>query len=128
MQRNKPNKADDLTLAFELVNEPPSARAMSFEALEPSGQPITDRDFSLVLDLPLDMTVELGRVKLSVGELLSTHPGAVLGLDMKAGDPLHIMVNGCLVAKGEIVVSDEKYGIRLTEIVTQSERLRHIRK
>jgi flagellar motor switch protein FliN/FliY len=127
MQRSKPHKVDDLTHAFEWVNEPPSARAMAYESLEPTGQPVSGRDLGMVLDLPLDMTVELGRTKLSVGELLSTHPGAVLSLDIKAGDPLNIMVNGCLVAKGEIVVSDEKYGIRLTEIVTRSERLRNLR-
>jgi len=123
----KPNKADDLTLAFEIVNDQQPARSMPFESLETSGQPVPERDIGMVLDLPLDMTVELGRVRLPIGELLSTHPGAVLTLDIKAGDPLNIMVNGCLVAKGDIVVADEKYGIRLTEIVTQSERLRNLR-
>ena len=100
---------------------------MAFEPLETSGQPVPERDFGMVLDLPLDMTVELGRVKMPIGELLSTHPGAVLTLDIKAGDPLRIMVNGRLVAKGDIVVADEQYGIRLTEIVTPSERLRNLR-
>jgi len=123
----KPNKADDLTLAFEIVNDQQPARSMPLESLETSGQPVPERDIGMVLDLPLDMTVELGRVRLPIGELLTTHPGAVLTLDIKAGDPLNIMVNGCLVAKGDIVVADEKYGIRLTEIVTQSERLRNLR-
>jgi len=126
MQKPNPSKADDLTLAFESVHEP-GVRSMAFEPLETSGQPVPERDFGMVLDLPLDMTVELGRVKMPIGELLSTHPGAVLTLDIKAGDPLRIMVNGRLVAKGDIVVADEQYGIRLTEIVTPSERLRNLR-
>jgi flagellar motor switch protein FliN/FliY len=126
MEPSKPLKADDLTLAFERVHEP-SLRSMPFEPLETSGQPVPERDFGMVLDLPLDMTVELGRIKIPVGELLSTHPGAVLTLDIKAGDPLKIMVNGCLVARGDIVVKDEKYGIRLTEIISPSERLRNLR-
>lgn len=126
MDNFKHGKADDLTGAFQPVPET-APRSMAFDQLAASGKPGPERDMEMVLDLPLNMTVELGRVKLPIGELLSVHPGAVLELDMKAGDPLNIMVNGCLVARGDIVIFNEKYGIRLTEIVTPSERLRNLR-
>lgn len=126
MEKSKYSKADDLTGAFQQVPEA-VARAMAFDQLTDSAKPGPLRDLDMVLDLPLNMSVELGRVKLPIGQLLSLHAGAVIELDVKAGDPLNIMVNGCLVARGDIVIVNDKYGIRLTEIVTPSERLRNLR-
>lgn len=126
MEKSNHSKADDLTGAFQQVTET-SAHSVVFDQLTATGKPRPQRDLDMVLDLPLNMTVELGRVKLPIGDLLSLHPGAVLELNMKAGDSLNIMVNGCLVARGDIVILNEKYGIRLTEIVTPSERLRNLR-
>ena len=126
MEKSKYSKADDLTGAFQQVPEA-VARAMAFDQLTDSAKPGPLRDLDMVLDLPLNMSVELGRVKLPIGQLLSLHAGAVIELDVKAGDPLNIMVNGCLVARGDIVIVNDKYGIRLTEIVTPSERVRNLR-
>ena len=126
MEKSKYSKADDLTGAFQQVPEA-ATRAMTFDQLTDSGKPGPLRDLDMVLDLPLNMSVELGRVRLPIGQLLSLHSGAVIELDVKAGDPLNIMVNGCLVARGDIVIVNDKYGIRLTEIVTPSERLRNLR-
>ena len=126
MEKSKYSKADDLTGAFQQVPEA-VARAMAFDQLTDSAKPGPLRDLDMVLDLPLNMSVELGRVKLPIGQLLSLHAGAVIELDVKAGEPLNIMVNGCLVARGDIVIVNDKYGIRLTEIVTPSERLRNLR-
>jgi flagellar motor switch protein FliN/FliY len=126
MDRTKPSKADDLTHAFQQVSDH-DVQAKVFETLSASGAPGAARDLDMIMDLPVTMTVELGRVKLSIGELLSVHSGAILTLNAKAGDPLDIRVNGCLVARGEIVVTHGNYGIRLTEIVTPSERLNQLR-
>ena len=82
------------------------------------------RDLNLVLDLPVQIMVELGRCRLSIAELLALRPGAVLELNVKAGDPLDLVVNGCLIAQGEVVIVQGQYGIRLTDIVSPSERLR----
>ena len=82
------------------------------------------RDLNLVLDLPIQIMVELGRCRLSIAELLALRPGAVLELNVKAGDPLDLVVNGCLIAQGEVVIVQGQYGIRLTDIVSPSERLR----
>jgi flagellar motor switch protein FliN/FliY len=83
-----------------------------------------DRDLNLVLDLPVQVMVELGRTRISIAELLSFRRGSVIELNVKAGDPLDLVVNGCLIAQGEVVIVNNQYGIRLTDIVSPSERLR----
>ena len=96
---------------FEELSETPSAQA-------------ADRDLNLVLDLPVQVMVELGRCRISIAELLSFRRGSVVELNVKAGDPLDLVVNGCLIAQGEVVIVNNQYGIRLTDIVSPSERLR----
>ena len=76
-------------------------------------------DLSLVLDVPVQVTVELGRRTLPIGDLLHLGPGAVIELGKAAGESLDVLVNGKLVARGEAVVVGEKYGIRITEVVNQ---------
>ena len=83
-------------------------------------------DIDLVVDVPVQVTVELGRAKMQIRNLLNLSYGSVIELDMLAGDPLEVMVNGCLVAQGEVVIVNDRYGIRLTDIVTPAERLRKI--
>lgn len=83
-----------------------------------------DRDLNMVLDLPVQVMVELGRCRISIAELLSFRRGSVIELNVKAGDPLDLVVNGCLIAQGEVVIVNNQYGIRLTDIVSPSERLR----
>jgi flagellar motor switch protein FliN/FliY len=79
-----------------------------------------------VLDLPVQLTVELGRAKTTIGALLDLAQGSVLELDRAAGEPLDLLVNGCLVARGEVVVIDGRFGIRLTEVLAPDERLRRL--
>ena len=76
------------------------------------------------MDLPVKVMVELGRTKMSIGELLALHKGSVIELNVHAGDPLDLVVNGCLIAQGEVVIVNDRYGIRLTDIISPSERLR----
>lgn len=81
------------------------------------------RNFDLLLDIPLDVTVELGRTRLELRELLALASGSVVELGKLAGEPLDVLVNGKLVARGECVVVNDKFGVRLTDIVSRSERL-----
>ena len=81
----------------------------------------------LLLDIPLDVSVELGRSRMSIQELLALNPGSVVELDKVAGEPLDILVNQRLVAKGEAVVVNDKFGIRITDIISPSERIARLR-
>ena len=83
-------------------------------------------DMDLILDIPLDVTVELGKVKMLVNELLQLGQGSVIELSKQAGDPLDIYVNNKLVAKGEVVILDEKFGIRVSDIINPSERVKSL--
>lgn len=85
------------------------------------------RRLDLLLDVPLDLSVELGRSRMSIQDLLGLGPGSVIELDKVAGEPLDIYVNGRLVARGEAVVVNDKFGVRITDIVSPSERIARLR-
>lgn len=84
------------------------------------------RDLDFILDIPLDVSAELGRTKMLINELLQIGTGSVIELTKLAGEPLEIYVNGKLVARGEAVVINEKFGIRLTDIISPIERVKHL--
>ncbi|MCE2679454.1 MAG: flagellar motor switch protein FliN [Burkholderiales bacterium] len=84
-------------------------------------------DIDMIMDIPVGVTVELGRAKISIRELLSIAPGSVVELDSLAGTPLNMLVNGCLIARGEVVVVDDRFGIRLIDITSPNERLKKLR-
>ena len=122
---NTQTPADDLTRW--LKNAPTTANVQkatfdNLEATEPTVAGI--RDVGMIMDLPVKVMVELGRTKMSIGELLALQKGSVIELNVHAGDPLDLVVNGCLIAQGEVVIVNERYGIRLTDIISPSERLR----
>jgi len=81
------------------------------------------QNLDFILDIPLKVTVELGRTSVMIKDLLQLGQGSVLELDKLAGEPLEILINGKLVAKGEVVVVNEKFGIRLTDIISPLERI-----
>lgn len=83
--------------------------------------------FELLLDVPLEVMVQLGRTRMTIQELLSLGPGSVIELDKVAGEPLDIIVNDRLVARGEAVVVNDKFGVRITDIVSRSERIARLR-
>lgn len=83
-------------------------------------------DLDLILDIPVKMTVELGRTKMTIKELLRLSQGSVVTLDGLAGEPLDILINGYLIAQGEVVVVSDKFGIRITDIITPSERMHRL--
>ena len=86
------------------------------------------QDIDLVLDIPVQLTVELGRTKLPIRQILRLAQGSVVELNGLAGEPMDVLVNGCLIAQGEVVVVNEKFGIRLTDIITPSERIRKLKR
>ncbi len=98
-----------------------------FEHLLPEDDALNHlSDINLIMDIPVKLTVELGRTKMTIKKLLSLSQGSVVSLDGLAGEPLDILINGYLIAQGEVVVVSDKYGIRITDIITPSERMRRL--
>jgi flagellar motor switch protein FliN/FliY len=97
-----------------------------FQPLSKVAPTTTRNDIDMILDIPVQMTVELGRTKLAIRNLLQLAQGSVVELDGMAGEPMDVLVNGCLIAQGEVVVVNDKFGIRLTDIITPSERIRKL--
>jgi flagellar motor switch protein FliN/FliY len=83
-------------------------------------------DINMILDIPVQLTVELGRTRIPIKHILQLAQGSVVELEALAGEPMDVLVNGYLIAQGEVVVVNDKFGIRLTDIVTPSERLRRL--
>lgn len=106
-----------------------SAKPHAFEQFGASGGATTvQNDLDMILDIPVQMTVELGRTKMTIKNLLQLAQGSVVELAGMAGEPLDVMINGFLIAQGEVVVVNDKLGIRLTDIITPSERIHRINK
>lgn len=97
-----------------------------FRPLEQSGQKPESRDIDMILDIPVRLSVELGRTKVTIKQLLEMAQGSVVELDGLAGEPMDILINGYLIAQGEVVVVEDKYGIRITEIISPSERVQKL--
>ncbi|PZO14765.1 MAG: flagellar motor switch protein FliN [Burkholderiales bacterium] len=89
-----------------------------------SGNPM--HDIQMVLDIPVQLSVELGRTRVPIKYILQLAQGSIVELDALAGEPMDVLVNGYLIAQGEVVVVNDKFGIRLTDIVTPSERMKRV--
>jgi flagellar motor switch protein FliN/FliY len=85
-------------------------------------------NLDMILDIPVSLTVELGRTKIAIRNLLQLAQGSIVELEGLAGEPMNVLVNGTLVAQGEVVVVNDKFGIRLTDIITPSERIRKLQR
>ena len=83
-------------------------------------------ELDIILDIPVQLAVELGRTKITIKNLLQLAHGSVVELDAMAGEPMNVLVNGTLIAQGEVVVVNDKFGIRLTDIITPAERMRKL--
>ncbi|KAB2319129.1 flagellar motor switch protein FliN [Betaproteobacteria bacterium SCN1] len=94
---------------------------------KPGGNGIAS-DIDMILDIPVLLTVELGRTKIAIKNLLQLAQGSVVELDGLAGEPMDVLVNGTLIAQGEVVVVNDKFGVRLTDIITPAERIRKLNK
>ena len=104
------------------------ARA-SFQNLQDdsSGTSLGDKGLDMILDIPVTVAVEIGRTKISISNLLKLNQGSVVELDRLAGEPMDVTVNGTLVAHGEVVVVNEKFGIRLTDVISATERVKKLK-
>lgn len=104
------------------------APATVFQEFSSSTKSTTHNDIDFILDIPVQLTVELGRTKIAIKNLLQLAQGSVVELDGLAGEPMDVLVNGCLIAQGEVVVVNDKFGIRLTDIISPAERIRKLNK
>ncbi|MBC3909136.1 MULTISPECIES: flagellar motor switch protein FliN [Undibacterium] len=114
--------------AAEKAEAPPASAAIFKEFSGKGTTTETHNDIDFILDIPVQLTVELGRTKIAIKNLLQLAQGSVVELDGLAGEPMDVLVNGCLIAQGEVVVVNDKFGIRLTDIVTPAERIRKLNK
>ena len=101
----------------------PMAMAAAFNPLPSNGTAGNTSAIDLLLDVTLQVTVELGRARMKIGEILGLRNGSVIELDRLAGEPADILINGTLIAKGEVVVVDEKFGVRIIEVVSRAKRI-----
>lgn len=126
--------AEEDPWAAALSEQAAAAQTVAPQPAEPVFKPLVDtnggkaeaRELDMVKDIPVTMSPILGKKKMTIRELLELSPGSVVALDAMAGSPLVIMINNYEVAKGEIVVVNEHYGIRITEILTKSERMQNL--
>jgi flagellar motor switch protein FliN/FliY len=98
----------------------------NFQAAAPDGGQ-RQADLEQILDIPITMSVEIGKSRLSIRNLLQLNQGSIVELDRMAGEPLDVLVNGTLVAHGEVVVVNDKFGIRLTDVISAQERVKKLR-
>ena len=114
--------------ASEVTNPLESVAAAQFTnfSAAPSGAMAPGNDLNMILDIPVQLTVELGRTRIPIKHILQLAQGSVVELEALAGEPMDVLVNGYLIAQGEVVVVNDKFGIRLTDIVTPSERMRRL--
>jgi flagellar motor switch protein FliN len=122
--------ADDWGAAMQeqaASSAPAAAGAQIFEQFTAQDAKAPQRtDLDMILDIPVQLVVQLGRTKIAIKSLLQLAQGSVVELDGLAGEPMDVLVNGCLIAQGEVVVVNDKFGIRLTDVITPSERIRKL--
>jgi flagellar motor switch protein FliN/FliY len=104
----------------------PEAQPHVFEKFGSDVGLAAHNDLEMIMDIPVQLTVELGRTKMPIKNLLQLAQGSVVELSGMAGEPLDVLINGFLIAQGEVVVVNDKFGIRLTDIITPSERIRRL--
>lgn len=126
------NIADEWAAALEQQEREEQAqsqaKAMPYEELKDESQGVDGRpELEVILDIPVTISMEVGRTPISIRNLLQLNQGSVIELDRIAGEPLDVLVNGTLIAHGEVVVVNEKFGIRMTDVISPSERIKKLR-
>ena len=112
----------------EMQTQTEQVAPASFTNFAPTSGSTAGNDINMILDIPVQLTVELGRTRIPIKHILQLAQGSVVELEAMAGEPMDVLVNGYLIAQGEVVVVNDKFGIRLTDIVTPSERMRRLSK
>lgn len=109
--------------AAKKVREPELTGGTQLDQDMPTG----DIDMGMILDIPVTISMEIGRTKINIRNLLQLNQGSIVELDRLAGEPMDVLVNGTLIAHGEVVVVNEKFGIRLTDVISPAERVKKLR-
>jgi flagellar motor switch protein FliN/FliY len=110
------------------AGNPLHGNAAQFEALQADASPDAEElDLDVILDVPVKLSLEVGRTRIPIRNLLQLNQGSVVELERGVGDPLDVFINGTLVAHGEVVVVNDRFGVRLTDVVSPSERIRRLR-
>lgn len=116
-------EADDWAAA---MSEQDEAESMAFENFDETGPGVLSQDLDTILDIPVSISMEVGRTSITIRNLLQLNQGSVIELDRLAGEPLDVLVNGTLIAHGEVVVVNEKFGIRMTDVISPQERIKRL--
>ena len=113
----------------DALNEQAKAEAAAFDDLRDMSKPSGNDEMNLdvILDVPVTVSMEIGRTKINIRNLLQLNQGSVVELDRLAGEPMDVLVNGTLIAHGEVVVVNEKFGIRLTDVISPTERVKKLK-
>jgi flagellar motor switch protein FliN/FliY len=104
-----------------------SAARAAFDALTAEAGASTDLNLDVILDVPVSLSLEVGRARIPIRNLLQLNQGSVVELERAAGEPLDLYVNGTLIAQGEVVVVNDRFGVRLTDVVSPAERIKRLR-
>ena len=133
-------EGDEWAAALEEQNESETGQETQDDELSPaefqdltngvvdtSGQPVDDVNLDVILDVPVTISMEIGRTQINLRNLLQLNQGSVVELDRLAGEPMDVLVNGTLIAHGEVVVVNDKFGIRLTDVISPAERVRKLK-
>lgn len=127
--------ADEWAAALEESGDAPAAddgaKAVELDELEDTAEPQLNSEerarLDSILDIPVTISMEVGRSKINIRNLLQLNQGSVVELERVAGEPLDVLVNGTLIAHGEVVVVNDKFGIRLTDVISQTERIKKLK-
>jgi len=129
MAKDQDSMADEWAAALaEQVETESAAKAAPMEELRDDNRSLVGNDkLDVILDIPVTLSMEVGRTQIPIRNLLQLNQGSVVELDRLAGEPLDVLVNGTLIAHGEVVVVNEKFGIRLTDVMSPHERIKKLR-
>jgi flagellar motor switch protein FliN/FliY len=123
--------ADDWSAALaeqaDVEAKQSEAKSAPMAKLDDDGRPKSDTNLDMVLDIPVTISMEIGRTKINIRNLLQLSQGSVVELDRLAGEPMDVLVNDTLIAHGEVVVVNDKFGIRLTDVISAAERIKKLR-
>lgn len=117
-------------MAEQAIAESGDAKPVALQELSDEAAPLSaeeKRKLDTILDIPVTISMEVGRSQISIRNLLQLNQGSVVELDRVAGEPLDVLINGTLIAHGEVVVVNDKFGIRLTDVISQIERIKKLR-
>lgn len=130
---NEQDMADEWAAALEeseSAGQAGKVNNIELNELQDTSSPLTEEEHSRldsILDIPVTISMEVGRSKINIRNLLQLNQGSVVELDRVAGEPLDVLVNGTLIAHGEVVVVNDKFGIRLTDVISQTERIKKLK-